>query len=235
MKGSHVVALVVVGGGAFYLLSRYNVASAAPLSPGSGVDAFGNPVVGPYANGAPVYTGYPTGTNANMPARQAPPNNQPIAGAAVSVGGAALSAAAGIGSAAAIATAGIAAGVGLLAWGIMDKGWFRGGEEGITVNPNRDEFLSQFSNFDYYRDNANPPGFYGLNLILVTAFPDRQAALQSALSQAHTEATFQVAANNIAAAVKQITPDQWKAIQAGQNAYRSGAARVPGTTSYTGV
>jgi len=39
---------------------------------------------------------------------------------------------------------GIAAGVGLLVYGITEKGWFRGGEEGVKVNPARDDFFGQF-------------------------------------------------------------------------------------------
>ncbi len=45
---------------------------------------------------------------------------------------------------AAIAIPVIGAGVGLLTWGIMEKGWFRGGEVGISVNPRRDKFTGQF-------------------------------------------------------------------------------------------
>lgn len=66
---------------------------------------------------------------------------QAIAGTAVGGAGAAASAAFG---AASLATAGIAAGASLLAWGIIDQGWFRGGWEGVTGNALRDRFINQF-------------------------------------------------------------------------------------------
>lgn len=40
--------------------------------------------------------------------------------------------------------AGIAA-ASVLTWGITKKGWFRGGEEGVQVNPRRDKFQMQFA------------------------------------------------------------------------------------------
>lgn len=58
--------------------------------------------------------------------------------------GSAGAAAGGIGTA---ATVGITAGIGggiLLTWAIWKKGLFRGGEEALLVNPDRDQFLSQF-------------------------------------------------------------------------------------------
>lgn len=41
-------------------------------------------------------------------------------------------------------TIGIAGTAALLSWGIGKKGWFRGGEEALQVNPKRDQFLAQF-------------------------------------------------------------------------------------------
>jgi len=80
------------------------------------------------------------------PQTSAPPASarivQAAGGAGLAVGGAI--AAPGAVSAAAIAIPIIGAGVGLLTWGIMDQGWFRGGEVGISVNPRRDKFLLQF-------------------------------------------------------------------------------------------
>lgn len=67
------------------------------------------------------------------------------AGGAGGAGGAAAGAGAGIGTGAAIAAAGIAAGAAVLAWGILKQGWFRGGDEGIHVNPARDEFFIEFN------------------------------------------------------------------------------------------
>lgn len=45
---------------------------------------------------------------------------------------------------AALAATGIGAGAALLTWAVVNKGLFRGGEEGIKVNPSRDAFLLQF-------------------------------------------------------------------------------------------
>ncbi len=60
-------------------------------------------------------------------------------GAATSAAGIAISA-----SAAALTVAlvaGIAGGVAILVWGIVKRGWFRGGEEALHVNPARDELI----------------------------------------------------------------------------------------------
>jgi hypothetical protein len=52
----------------------------------------------------------------------------------------------------------IAAGVGLLTYFIVDRGLFRGGEEGVKTNPARDRFFQQF--IDWCA--ANVPGWaYG--------------------------------------------------------------------------
>lgn len=67
---------------------------------------------------------------------------QAASGAGLAIGTAA--AAPGALSAAAIAIPIVGAAAGLLTWGIMDQGWFRGGEVGISVNPRRDKFLLQF-------------------------------------------------------------------------------------------
>lgn len=69
---------------------------------------------------------------------------QRLTSAGVSVGTSAASVGLGLTSGTALAMTGIGAGAGLLTWGILDQGWFRGGEEGVKVNPNRDRFLSQF-------------------------------------------------------------------------------------------
>lgn len=56
--------------------------------------------------------------------------------------------AAGLTGTAAAVTAGVTAGAALLVWGIVSKGWFRGGEEALKVNPARDEFLGHFAPLD---------------------------------------------------------------------------------------
>jgi hypothetical protein len=73
---------------------------------------------------------------------------------AIASGAAATAASGGVGTTAAVAggigtagtiaiTGGIAGGV-LLTWAIWKKGLFRGGEEALLVNPDRDQFLLQF-------------------------------------------------------------------------------------------
>lgn len=67
-----------------------------------------------------------------------------IAGGGGGAAGAAGAAGAGIGAGAAIAITAGAAAAALLAWGIVAKGWFRGGEEALDVNPARDDFVATF-------------------------------------------------------------------------------------------
>jgi hypothetical protein len=43
---------------------------------------------------------------------------------------------------------------------------YRHFNRGSRANDARDKFLSQFAGFDYKRDEANPPGFYGLSALL---------------------------------------------------------------------
>jgi len=63
--------------------------------------------------------------------------------AATAGGGGAAAVAGGIGLAGSLAiTGGIAGGV-ILTWAIWKKGLFRGGEEALLVNPDRDQFLAQ--------------------------------------------------------------------------------------------
>lgn len=208
MKGSHAVALVALGGGVLYFLSRNNVVFAAALPGGNGGGYPYDPASGVGDNGGasqPLYTGYQRTAPGNMPSPSSA-SNSPLPGAAVSVGGAGIAAAAGLGTVASIATAGIAAGVGLIAWGIMDKGWFRGGEEGVQVNPARDRFLAQFGPYDYMRDNSNPPGFYGLsNILTILGVHDR---LFPELTNAHTMAAFTQATTDILAALSTATAAQ---------------------------
>lgn len=62
-----------------------------------------------------------------------------VAGATASAVGAA-----GVAASAALAATGVAAAGALIVWGIVEKGWFRGGEEGVKVNPARDEYWAPF-------------------------------------------------------------------------------------------
>lgn len=61
------------------------------------------------------------------------------AGAATSAAGIAVGAGAALATVALVA--GIAGGVAILVWGIVKRGWFRGGYEAIFVNPARDELI----------------------------------------------------------------------------------------------
>src|SRR5262245_2366227 len=63
------------------------------------------------------------------------------AGAGAGGGGAAAAGGGGLFGIGAAATTGIFAGAAVLAYGIIEEGWFRGGEEGIYVNPTRDRFF----------------------------------------------------------------------------------------------
>lgn len=106
---------------------------AAPPRPGKGQAIIGAIGVGSAAVGSLLAAG---GTTAAAGA----------AGATAAAGGttAAAGVAGGIGTAATIGiTAGIGAGV-LLTWAVWKKGLFRGGEEALLVNPDRDQFLLQF-------------------------------------------------------------------------------------------
>ncbi|HJR08435.1 MAG TPA: hypothetical protein VJ842_14330 [Pyrinomonadaceae bacterium] len=75
----------------------------------------------------------------SAPARSAGGGVAATAGAATSAAG--IATGAGLAGATIALTAGIAAAAGLLVWGIAKRGWFRGGEEGISVNPARDQFI----------------------------------------------------------------------------------------------
>lgn len=209
MKGNH-AALVAVGVGAVGLyLVRAGRVSAAGLPAGAtaGVGGF------PYApTPDSLYAGYGgasgprttvAGNVSAIPGRPTGPS-API-GALTGVGTTAAAAGIGLTSAAAVATAGIAAGGALLAWGIVEKGWFRGGEEGVKVNPARDAYLSSFAQYDYMRDASNPPGFYGLANILAIL---GRHELFDTLNHADTMAEFSAAVNDIASALARATQEQ---------------------------
>jgi hypothetical protein len=59
-------------------------------------------------------------------------------------GGTAAGTAGGVGLGTAATTAGLMAAP-VVAWGIAEKGWLRGGEEGVKVNPARDRFFKGFA------------------------------------------------------------------------------------------
>lgn len=129
-----------------------------------------------------------------------------IGGTATSLAGAALA------GGASFATIGIVSGVGaaavILAWGIIKQGWFRGGIEGVVVNPARDHFLSQFAPLDYMRDAKNPPGFYGLFWLLNALDPGSAQALFDGLTKSHKKDQFAAAVEAIQASIA-AKPDQF--------------------------
>lgn len=136
----------VVGVGAFlYFTGR--IGSPYAGQQGGLFGGYGSPQTLDYAEVAPgVYqpvtaSGQPAG-----PATSEVPTGARIVQAAGSAGLAIGTAAAAPGalSAAAVAIPIVGAAAGLLTWGILDQGWFRGGEVGISVNPRRDRFLLQF-------------------------------------------------------------------------------------------
>ncbi len=136
----------VVGVGAFlYFTGR--IGSPYAGQQGGLFGGYGSPRTLDYAEVAPgVYQPVNASGQPQGPVTSAVPTGarivQAASGAGLAVTGAVL--APGAVSAAAIAIPVIGAGVGLLTWGILEKGWFRGGEVGISVNPRRDQFLLQF-------------------------------------------------------------------------------------------
>lgn len=122
---------------------------------------------------------------------------------------------------------GIASGVGavaaILAWGILEKGWFRGGEEGTVVNPARDQYLAQFAPLDYMRDSRNPPGFFGLAWLLEQLAPGQGSpgGAFEQLTGAHKKDQLVAAVNTITGI---ISVHRDKAVQLWEYARRDSAA-----------
>jgi hypothetical protein len=95
----------------------------------------------------------------------------------------------GLGLTGGLVATGIGAIGGVLAWGVLRQGWFRGGEEALVVNPARDQFLAQFAPIDPYTDAANPQGFYGLAWLLAELGDGDR--LHRALRSAETKKTLE--------------------------------------------
>lgn len=161
-----VVVLAVVAGGAYFLIVRRN-----PQTGQTGLEAltgsldnlFGGPV---QAQTLPIRG--PGNTNGEGPATPSSRGTAVIGaigagsaavgsilaggGAAAAAGstataaasGGTAAAAGGIGAAGIATIAGVAGGAAILTWAIWKKGLFRGGEEALLVNPDRDQFLLQF-------------------------------------------------------------------------------------------
>lgn len=100
------------------------------------------------------------------------------------------------GLAASALAAGFTAGAGVLIWGIADKGWFRGGEEGVKVNPARDGFIAQFGP----AGTGDGSGFARLAAVLtiITGEGNGSHYFNPALLQAHTMDEFSKAVQDIA-------------------------------------
>lgn len=166
MSTGKAFAFVALGGVGLYLLYRTFRVQGGALA--DALSLF-DPFFGPSTPGFGQMSGYQPSTGpGNEPIQQSKPIAPAIAGVvgAITAGGSGSSGSDGGISGKGAAIAGAAAGAGLLVWGIVTQGWFRGGEEGIYVNPNRDEFLANFEHFDPYRDQNNPSGFYGLAWLL---------------------------------------------------------------------
>jgi hypothetical protein len=224
MKGK-TVALVVLAFGGLYLLWKYGRSTGSPLL--SDLDPIFDSIdpgvsYRPASASQAAVLPYQKTTMAGNVYPQTGPYASPAfpigavgtAGTTAALGGTAAV------SAAAVATAGIAAGVGILAWGITSKGWFRGGEEGIKVNPARDAFLAQFAKYDYITDAANPPGFYGLSLILTRL---NAHDLFDQLAHAQTMDAFTRATTAIEARLSSATPAEFQLVMSDLAYYRGAA------------
>lgn len=90
------------------------------------------------------------------------------------------------------------AGVGaaaLLTWAIAKKGLFRGGEEGVQVNPKRDKFIAQFG--DSSNKGTGGGGWKLASLLTKDGAGPGGGPLFSALQSARKMKTFQAAEDNI--------------------------------------
>jgi len=148
-KTTKMLVLLALGGGVLYVLLRRN-----PVTGQTMLEQLVTPTA---AYGMQDQFGYrgPGNTSGYGPAQ--PPSKSTAVIGAIGAGSAAVGALAGIGGSTAAAataggigtaatiglTAGIAGGV-LLTWAVWKKGLFRGGEEALLVNPDRDQFLLQF-------------------------------------------------------------------------------------------
>lgn len=208
MTSTQTVSLVVVAGGIGYILLRRDpvtgrTALDALVSPNAASVAAQQPLKGP--GNVPLVPGQPI-SKASTIIGAAGAGTALVsalvghAGAAAGVaaasggaaaaggGGAVAGAAGGIGTAATIGiTAGIGGGV-LLAWAVWKKGLFRGGEEALLVNPDRDQFLLQFGP-RWQGDGKGGPaweqsGNGRLAALLFDVDHDQSQALWKALAQA---------------------------------------------------
>jgi hypothetical protein len=151
MNPTKVIAWVAVAGIGLYLLYRTTRGTQSEFSDALSIfdPIFGAPNTMPGRNTTLPGNTSGSGPSTAMALGTAAVGTAATIGGAVAGGGggaagAAGAAGAGIGAGAAIAITAGAAGAALLAWGIIAKGWFRGGEEALHVNPARDEFIATF-------------------------------------------------------------------------------------------
>jgi len=129
------IALVVIVGGGYWLITGVNPLSLLGLDT-STMDRYIDPRVAAASQ---------TLAQQEQLAAQQRQASSGKAGYALTTGAAGTAAGiattAGLAASTTLLATGIGAAAGLLVWGITQKGWFRGGEEGIRVNPARDQFL----------------------------------------------------------------------------------------------
>lgn len=204
MSGGKLFALIALGGVGLYLLWRTTRGSQGEL--GDALSIF-DPLFGSPSTVAGIGTNGP----GNVPgSRPTAPSSLPTTAIGAGAGiGSTIAGAGSIGAGAAIAITAGAAGAALLAWGIIAKGWFRGGEEALQVNPARDDFVATFVPVHQaVFGRIYPPQTYDTSVrdgdwkylygeVLAHFDPNIGPQLTSALQAADTKAEFDSAVKNI--------------------------------------
>lgn len=197
------VAWLLLGGVGLYLLWRTTRGSQGEFSDALSIfdPIFGSP------SGPSIGTNGPGNVPGSRPtAASSLPTAAIGSGAAV---GSTIAGVGGISAGAAIAITAGAAGAALLAWGIIAKGWFRGGEEALEVNPARDDFVATFvpvhkavfgviyppQTYDTSVRDGDWKYLYGE--VLAHFDPNIGPQLTSALQSADTKEEFDAAVKNI--------------------------------------
>lgn len=197
------IAFVALAAGAYYLLTGHN---PLDLFSGAGSTVALTPQQQTDLRAAQVLQQEEAATAQSAQLRSG-------AGAVASVGSAAstaLGVTTGLASTGAIAAStallatGIAAAAGLLVWGIVQKGWFRGGEEGVQVNPARDQFIDVWIQ-NYYPGAGSSKQFEAMARATQDANLNGNYAQQliKAIYDADTMAEFQTAAENFIRALQE--------------------------------
>lgn len=144
--------VLVIGGAAYLLLSRRGgfgalfggvPATAIPSTPVSIADMTMAVPGTPRSQNVSALIGVGVTTGKAIIGATTAGGTSAAAGGTAGVAG-------GISTTAALAAAGVAAGAAILAWGIIARGWLRGGEEALHVNPARDAW------FDYFVQSYYP-------------------------------------------------------------------------------